>query len=92
MWARSVLCRIALLLLLLAAGNWVEIHPPKQSHNAFRQNADPVSTSKTANRTTDLATESLWWFLKPVCKDFRVFHSVFRYNKVTVEKERTQKK
>ena len=102
MWAGSVLCRIALwdcfgMLLLLSllggcVGNWVEIHPPKQSHNAFRHNTDPVSTSITANRATDLATESLWWFLKPVCKDFRVFHSVFRCNKVTVEKERTQKK
>ena len=77
MWARSVFCRIALLLLLLAAGNWVEIHPPKQSHNAFRHNAGPVSTTKTANRATDLATESLWCLLKPVNKDFRVFHSVF---------------
>jgi len=39
-----------LLLLLLAVRrlrrNWVEIHPPKQSHNAFRHNTDPVSTSK----------------------------------------------
>ena len=44
-------------------GNWVEIHPPKQSHNAFRHNTDPISTSKTANRATDLAIESLWCFL-----------------------------
>ena len=62
-------------------GNWIEIHPLKQSHNAFRHNTDPISTSKTADRATDLATESLWWFLKPAYNDFRVFHSVFRYNK-----------
>ena len=35
------------------AGNWVEINPPKRSHNAFRHDTDPVSTTKrTKERQT----------------------------------------
>ena len=53
-----------LLLLLLAVRRLRrKLGGNSSSHNAFRHNTDPISTSKTANRATDLAIESLWCFL-----------------------------